>query len=266
MPDLTPPRIDVRLDDSRAGARIAHVTIDNRARLNSMGSALMEQFVAAFDELGKDESLRAVVLRGAGEKAFVGGADIDEMAAIDGERRGREFITRVHRVCHAVREIGVPVIARLHGFTLGAGLELAAACDLRVAADDARFGMPEVRLGIPSVVEAALLPGLIGWGRARQMLLLGDTYGAAEMADWGLLEFVEPHDAMDACIERCLTSILACGPQALRQQKALIRQWENLPMRDAVKAGIDAFAASWRTDEPSRMMTAFRTQKKAHKG
>ncbi len=266
MTHPTPPHIDVRLDDSRAGARIAHVIIHNPSRLNSLNSALMTEFVAAFDELGKDASLRAVVLSGAGTKAFVGGADIGEMAAIDGEARGREFITRVHRCCHAVREIGVPVIVRLQGFTLGAGLELAAACDLRVAADSAHFGMPEVRLGIPSVVEAALLPGLIGWGRTRQMLILGDTYGAAEMAHWGLLEFVVPEGELDATIGRCLDSILACGPRALKLQKDLIRQWENLPMRDAVQAGIDAFAASWKSDEPARMLAGFLAAKKARKG
>ena len=86
----------------------------------------------------------------------------------------RAFITRVHGCCHAIRAIPVPTVARIQGFTFGAGMEMAAACDLRIAATGAMFGMPEVKLGIPSVVEAALLPMLIGWGRTRQLLLLGE--------------------------------------------------------------------------------------------
>ena len=98
-----------------------------------------------------------MILTGAGERAFVGGADINELAHLDRDS-AREFITLVHRCCDGFRRLPVPVIARIDGYALGAGLELAAACDLRVASDRSMFGMPEVRVGIPSVVEAALLP------------------------------------------------------------------------------------------------------------
>lgn len=147
---------------------------------------------------------------------------------------------------------------RIQGFTLGAGLELAAACDLRVAAASARFGMPEVRLGIPSVVEAALLPGLVGWGRARQMLLLGEVFDAAQAEIWGLVERVVPDEGLDAAVDAWLDTLLLSTPQAIRLQKALVRKWEDLPVSDAVRAGIDSFARAWRTDEPARAMAAFR--------
>ncbi|MEK9721627.1 MAG: enoyl-CoA hydratase, partial [Quisquiliibacterium sp.] len=229
------------------GGRIADVTIDNRHRLNSLNAGLMDRFVACFAQLSAQESLRAVVLTGAGEKAFVGGADIDEMTDLDADG-ARRFITRVHRCCAAVRDCPVPVIARIDGHVYGAGLELAASCDLRVATDNSRFGMPEVRLGVPSVVEAALLPLLVGWGRARQILYLGETFDAAQALAWGLVEQVTSRSQIDAVIQGWLQSLMACGPQAIRLQKALVRRWEDLPLGEAVAAGINTFATAYQTE------------------
>ena len=117
--------------------------------------------------------------------------------------------------------------------------------------------MPEVKVGIPSVVEAALLPGLIGWGRTRELLLFGDTIDAATALDWGLVEQVVAPDRLDAAIDARLTSLLANGPRAVRLQKKLIRQWEDLTLSQAVGRGIETFAAAYETDEPARMMSAF---------
>jgi len=261
---MTESSIRVRSETRGTQGVVAHVTIDNASRLNSLNRRLMDEFAQTIARLSIDESLRAVVLTGAGTKAFVGGADIDEMATLD-PAGARAFITAVHRCCAAVRDCPAPVIARIGGHALGAGLELAAACDLRVAADGARFGMPEVRLGIPSVVEAAVLPSLVGWGRARQILLLGDTFGAEEAARWGLIEEVAPADRLDAVVERWLESLLACGPHSIRLQKQLIRRWEDLPMRDAIVAGVDAFAQAYETGEPAAMMARFRAAHRARK-
>ncbi len=253
--------VDLREDK---GAKVAWVTIDHQARLNSLNGALMDQFVRDLDSLSEDTELRAIVLSGAGEKAFVGGADIDEMAGFD-SGRARQFITRVHRCCAAVRNCPVPVIARINGHVLGAGLELAASCDLRVSSDSARFGMPEVRLGIPSVVEAAVLPTLIGWGRTRQLLLLGETYGAQQALQWGLVEEVTSNETLDTVIGGWLDSLIACGPNSIRLQKQLMRRWEDLPLRDAIRTGIDTFAQAYETDEPAQMMQAFRAAHRARK-
>lgn len=265
MQEARPQGVHVRIEERAAGARIAHVTIDNERRLNSLNSALMAEFVGSIEALAATEGLRAVVVTGAGGKAFVGGADIGEMAAVRDGDAARAFITRVHRCCHVLRELPVPVIARIQGFTLGAGLELAAACDLRVAAEGAQFGMPEVKLGIPSVVEAALLPGLVGWGRAREMLLLGENFGSAEALAWGLVERVVPAGQLDAVVDGWIGSLLHTGAEAVRLQKQLIRRWEDLPMRDAVRAGIDAFAAAWDTPEPARMMGEFQAARAARR-
>jgi enoyl-CoA hydratase len=254
------PRVTVHIDDRS----VAFVTLDNAAKLNTLNTPVMMALIDAVERLGANEDLRAVVLRGAGERAFIGGADITEMTGLDAAS-ARAFITLVHRSCDVFRRLSVPVIARIQGYVFGAGVEVAAACDMRVASADATFGMPEVRLGVPSVVEAALLPQLIGWGRTRQCLLTGDTIDAATAHAWGLVEEVVPADQLDAAVERLLASILASGPHAIRLQKALITAWEDLPLRDAIQRGIDSFVESWRTDEPRQMMRDFADQRRRRK-
>ena len=247
--------VSVRLDERPQGT-VAHVTIENAAKLNTLGNALMIAFVSQVEALAAREDLRAVVLTGAGPKAFIGGANIHEMATLNIEG-AQAFITLVHRTCNCLRELPVPVIARVNGYTLGAGLEVAAACDLRIASSNAVFGMPEVKVGIPSVVEAALLPGLIGWGRTRELLLFGENIDAATALCWGLVEQVVAPDALDAAVEVRLASLLSAGPQAVRLQKTLIRQWEDLTLSQAVRAGIESFTQAYATDEPARMMSGF---------
>jgi enoyl-CoA hydratase/carnithine racemase len=251
----------IELRHSHEG-RVAHVTVDHDAKLNTLNPALMRDFAARFAALSADGALRAVVLAGAGPRAFIGGADISVMAGLATEEAAEEFIRLVHGCCRAIRDCPVPVIARIHGWCLGAGLEVAAACDLRIAAEGAKFGMPEVRLGIPSVVEAALLPGLIGWGRTRRLLLLGETIGAAEALEWGLVERVVPEAGLDRAVHEWLERLLEAGPQAIRSQKALIRKWEDSSVSQAIAAGIESFAASWRTEEPARMLGGFLAARK----
>jgi enoyl-CoA hydratase/carnithine racemase len=244
------------------GRGVALLTIDNAAKLNTLNTAVMTDLISAAEHLSGDHKLRVVILRGAGERAFVGGADINEMAGLQPET-ARTFITLVHRSCDVFRRLPVPVIARIQGYVFGAGVEIAAACDMRVASTDAQFGMPEVRLGVPSVVEAALLPQLIGWGRTRQWLLTGDRIDAMTASSWGLVETVVPSDQLDAAVGRLVESILASGPDAVRLQKALIAEWEELPMRKAIQRGIDRFAEAWQSDEPRRLMGEFMRRRQA---
>ena len=150
-----------------------------------------------------------------GDRAFIGGADLNELAALTPDT-ARLFITRLHQACQAIRDCPVPVIGRIGGFCLGAGLELAASCDFLMAAEGAQLGMPEVQMGIPSVIEAALLPGLIGWGRTREMLLTGEPMPAERLYAAGVVNALsEPGGAADAAVamgER----IAANGPVAVR--------------------------------------------------
>jgi len=254
----------VQHEERPEGGHVVRLTIDNEAKLNSLNRALMAEIIETVGELAADPQLRLLVVAGAGERAFVGGADIAEIAALDRDS-ARGFITLVHRCCDAFRRLPVPVIARIDGYALGAGLELACACDLRVASQRAVFGMPEVRIGIPSVVEAALLPNLIGQGRARRLLLTGETIGAAEALTWGLVDIVAPHQALDEAVEDLARPILAAGQQAIRLQKSLILDWEELPTAAAVQRGIDCFVAAYGTDEPARMAGAMLAELRARR-
>lgn len=244
------------VDVQRDARGVARLTVNNVAKLNTLNTAVMTDLIAAAEALGRDRGVRAVVLSGAGERAFIGGADIGEMAGLDAGS-ARTFITTVHRSCDVFRRMPVPVIARIQGWTLGAGLEVAAACDMRVAAEGARFGMPEVRVGLPSVVEAALLPGLIGWGRTRRLLLTGETIDAATALSWGLVEEVVRADQLDAAVDRLVDAVLASGPHAVRLQKALIEDWQAMAVDAAIQHGIDGFVDAWSTDEPRAMLRAF---------
>ena len=243
--------------DRREHGVVAYLTINNARRLNAMNSTLMDAFIATMNELAAEEDLRAVVLSGAGPKAFIIGADINEMAAIKNAEQATAFITRLHRCCDAIRDLPVPVIARIHGYCFGGGLEMAAACDVRIASEAATFGMQEVKLGIPSVIEAALLPTLVGWGRAREIMLLGETFTAVEALEWRLIERVAPPSALVQAVEAWIGKLLTSAPRAVRLQKRLIRRWEDLPLAAAVQAGIDAFAEAYATDEPASAMREF---------
>ena len=189
--------VSVAREDRPEGGYLARLTIDNAAKLNSLNRELMLEIVDAVKALEAEPELRLVIVTGAGDRAFIGGADINELAALDPDS-AREFITLVHRCCGGFHRLPVPVIARIDGYALGGGLELAAACDLRVASDRAVFGMPEVRVGIPSVVEAALLPQLIGWGRTKLLVYTGDNIDARTALEWGLVEKVVPAAELDA--------------------------------------------------------------------
>jgi enoyl-CoA hydratase len=253
-------------DETRAQGRVVLVSIDNQKKLNSLSSEVMSQLVDTLHGLAADPDLRAVVLTGAGDKAFIGGANIDEMAALPSPEAARVFILKVHACSRAIRDLPVPVIAAVNGWCLGAGMEIAAACDMRLAAQTAIFGMPEVKLGLPSVVEAALLPSLIGWGRTRRILMTGETFSAADAAAWGLVEEVHPPALLFAAVEDLLDKLLDAAPRAVRIQKALIRAWEDLPVTAGIAAGVDAFEHAWTTDEPAAAMARFLADRAASKG
>jgi enoyl-CoA hydratase len=222
--------------EPRGDGVVARVTIDNPRQLNILGRATLARLAGAMRDAGSRAGLRAVVLTGAGDRAFVGGAHLDELAALD-PASAREFITLVHEACAAMRACPVPVIARINGHCIGAGLELAASCDLRIAAETASFAMPEVRLGIPSV---------------------GETIGAAEALAWGLVERLAPAPQLDAAVDAALDALLACGAEALRAQKALCKLWEEAPLDASVRASIDAFARAYESGEPARRIAQFR--------
>ncbi len=239
---------------------VVRVTICNAGPLNILGTPVIQGLIAGINSLRDDASIRALVLGGESPKSMIGGADIKEMAKLDPASAER-FISGLRDLCEAIRQFPAPVIARLPGWCLGGGLEVAAACDIRVAADNARFAMPEVKIGIPSVIHAALLPRLIGWGRARWLIMTAATIDAPTALSWGLVDVIAPSAQLDDAVEATLADLLACGPQALRSQKALLRQWEELPLTPSVNLSVPVFGDSFRTGEPQRLMAEFLDRK-----
>lgn len=251
----------VDFDDRGEAGRVARVTFNNPEKRNALGVEGKQRFIDVITELRHDDTLRALVITGAGDKSFVGGSNLADMRHYT-PADGHTASTKTHYACDAVRNFPVPVIARINGYCFGSGMEIAAAADMRVAADHAKFGMPETRFGIPSGMEAAILPRLIGWGKAVELVLTGDHIDAEEAARIGFLQKLVPYNGLDAAVEGWIASLLACGPNAIRVQKRLINDWERMAITDAAKVGIEAIAGCYATDEPRRLMDAFLNRKR----
>ena len=243
-----------------AQGNVHTLSVNNPARLNVLNSATMDAMRECLDDIANDERARVLILRGAGDKAWIGGADIREMADLDSDT-AVAFISRVHGLCRALRTLPIPVVAAIRGYCLGAGLEVAASCDLRLAAQGSCYGMPEVRVGLPSVIEAALLPRLIGAGRARDLVMTARVVDADEASRWGLLDgLVAAHD-LDALVDERVEQLLAGAPQAMRTQKMLCRAWEEQPLHDVIDISIEAFGNSFAGDEPRTFLQRFLNRK-----
>jgi enoyl-CoA hydratase len=240
---------------------VVRLTICNAGPLNILNSAAIKDLREGLEVLATERAIRALVVVGESQKSMIGGADIKEMATLD-QASAEIFITGLRDLCEAARAFPAPVIARIPGWCLGGGLEFAAACDFRVAAHDAKFAMPEVKVGIPSVIHAALLPRLIGWGRARWLIMTAATIDAPTALGWGLVDVVAPEDGLDAAVERTIAAILECAPEAMRSQKALLKQWEELPLKESVNLSVGVFGEAYLTGEPQRLMQGFIDRKR----
>lgn len=200
--------------ESREG--IAFLTVNRPKVLNALNAETMGELDAAVTALAADPAVRAVILTGAGEKAFVAGADINELAEAS-PVSGRETSLRGQRVLERLEKMGKPVVAAINGFALGGGLELALACHIRLAAEEAKLGLPEVKLGIiPGYGGTQRLARLIGKGRALEWILSGEMMDAAEAHRIGLVNRVLQRAELLAGAETLLRKILANGPVAIR--------------------------------------------------
>ena len=245
LPDGGAVQVDIETTDR---GEIAHLSIDHLQRRNAMGPAVILSMFSAAHELAARDDLRAVTLRGTGG-IFSAGANVKVMAGLDPDG-ARAFITSLHNCINAVRNLPVPTIAVLEGRCYGAAMELAAACDMRIAALDMIAGMPEVRVGIPSVIEACLLPRLIGWGKTSELLLTGRDLDAAEAERIGFIERCVPSGDVDEGVREWTDMILACAPEAVRSQKRVMRSWEADDSA-GIEGSIQAFSDAYLTDEPA---------------
>ena len=240
---------------------VATDTIREAKSLNILGTPVIADLTQAVRALAERDDVRVLVVRGTGDKGFIGGADINEMAALTRER-AEVFISALRDLCNALRHFPVPVIARMPGWCLGGGLELALACDIRIAADNAQLGMPEVKVGIPSVIHAALMPRLIGNARAAWLLLTGEIADAAESLAAGLVSRVVPLADLDVEVSRVASLLASFGPQVVRQQKRLLREWEEAPLDVSIDNSVAEFGSAFDTGEPQHHMATFLNRKR----
>ncbi len=235
----------------------AVVTIDRPEKLNALNDQTLDELEAVFAAIGTDRDVAGVILRGAGSEAFVAGADIEELSRqspIDGKERAR----RGQKVFARIEELGKPVIAAVNGFALGGGCELALACHLRVAAEGARFGTPEVKLGLMcGYAGTQRLPRLVGRGRALELLLTGEMIGAEEAHRIGLVNRVVPAaELLDACRE-LLGKILANGPIALRMTLDAVNRGSEMPLTEAQYLEASLFGLLCATQDMKEGTAAF---------
>ncbi|MFT0849332.1 enoyl-CoA hydratase [Achromobacter sp. F4_2707] len=235
---------------------IATLRMANAGSLNILSTPVIKALRVALAEIAENDDVRVVIMRGDGDKAFIAGADIKEMADLD-KTSAEAFIDQLRQLCDDVRHLRVPVIARIPGWCLGGGLEFALACDLRIGSDQAKLGMPEVKVGIPSIIHAALLPRIVGQARTNWLLLTGEILDAGESLEYGLLNRVVPADELDKEIDRVAKLMAGFGPVVVAQQKRLLREWEQEPLETSILNGVKEFAQAFDTGEPQRYMGEF---------
>lgn len=249
-----PPPVDVLCTtrEHTPGHNVATITFSNPTKLNVASGRLLAKLIKICEQLSKDDKLRAVVFTGAPPPtpskapAFIGGADIQELSKLSSPEEARRYIYPIHNACAAIAALPVPVIARVHGFALGAGLELMSSCDLKLATKESKFGMPEAKIGLPSVVEAALFPSMIGAGRTKRLVYLAEILSADTAQDWGLIErVVDDVPALDQAVDEWVGMIVKMGPQCMRLQKRLITKWENSTLQEGIMAGVRALEETY---------------------
>jgi enoyl-CoA hydratase len=236
---------------------VALVTIDNPP-MNALSSALLDELEAEIDALDADDEVRAIVLRGAGERAFVAGADIKEFPALRESAAEGGSARGIQRLGHRMDAARTPFVAAIRGFCLGGGLELAMCCDIRVCADDAKLGQPEIKLGlIPGGGGTQRLPRLVGHGRAMLLNLTGEFVDAGTAYAWGLVEKVVPAAELDDATLELAGQIAAQSPHAVGVLRELARTTRDLPLEEGLRREADAFVRCLRSEDGAEGVAAF---------
>jgi len=241
--------------------KMAWVTIDNPP-LNALNHTLMDELGAVFKELEENDDVLIVILRGGGERAFVAGADIKQFPPMD-QAVAEKFSFEGQGVFNQIEDFKGPVIAVIQGFALGGGCELAMACDIRIASEDAKFGQPEVGLAIiPGYGGTQRMPRLIPTGRAKELIYTGDVIDTMEASRIGLVDrVVKKEDLLDEA-KKLATKILTKGPLAIKAAKKAINEGLALPLRDGLKLEARYFGALFATEDKNEGALAFLEKRK----
>lgn len=246
------PFHNIRLE--RAGA-IATLIIDRPDVRNALDRATADEMSAALEGLSRDDTLRVLVITGGGDRVFVSGADIKDLKS-RAMRQGLEGCNNA--LFAAIEEFERPIVAALNGHALGGGLELALACDIRVAVDDARFGFPEVGLGImPGAGGTQRLPRLVGMGKAKELILTGDLIDAPEALRIGLVNRIVPRADFGAAVTALVDKLASRGPMALRMAKMAMNASARLPMDAGFQLEILAQSVLFETSDKDEGLDAF---------
>ena len=236
--------------------RVAILTIHRPDKLNALNEAVRVELLAALAEIETDDAVGAVVITGSGEKAFIAGADIGEFAGRS--PFDQRFAMRSPRIFDIMASFPKPVIAMINGFCLGGGCELSMSCDMRIASDKARFGQPEINLGlIPGGGGTQRLPRLVGMGQAMRMILSGDMIPAAEAKEIGLVDLVFPADEMRAKTLELAQKIASKSPLTLKVAKEALRASEKLAIEDGITYERDLFCLCFSSKDKEEGVAAF---------
>ena len=236
---------------------VALVTIDNPP-MNALASALLEELEAEIDALDASDEVRAIVLRGGGERAFVAGADIKEFPSLRDAPSTGGSARGIQKLGHRMDAARTPFVAAIRGFCLGDGLELAMCCDVRVCADDARLGQPEIKLGlIPGGGGTQRLPRLVGHGRAMLLNLTGEFVDAETAYAWGLVEKVVPVDELESAALEVAGQIAAQSPHAVAVLRELARTTRDLTLEEGLRREAEAFERCLRSEDGGEGVAAF---------
>lgn len=223
---------------------ILTIAIDNERKANSLDAEMLTQLIDAFDRASGDESLRAILLTSAGDRGFSAGMDTAQFEHEDSER-AYATITQLGEVCEAVKNCDLPVAAAIHGYCVGGALEIAAAADYRVAATDSWYSMPEVRIGIPSVLDAVNLWRVMGWTKATELIMTANRFTAQDMDRCGFLNaLVEPAEVRETALGY-LRDTMESDRAVIAQQKRLFRTWRNTHEQVAIADSRKEFALAF---------------------
>lgn len=242
---------------------IATITFNRPNALNALNGKLLDEFSAALDAIAPDEAIRVLILTGAGEKSFVAGADINELAAFD-TLQAKLFSRKGQTIIGRLQELAIPVIAAVNGYALGGGSEMALACDFVYASENAMFGLPEITLGIiPGFGGTQRLPRLIGSSRAKEMIFTGRMIPAAEAEKIGLVNRVMPRETLMEETLKTAGAIAAKGKVSLRAAKQAINSGLNVDLATGCQIEVDAFAICMASEDGKEGTHAFLEKRKA---
>lgn len=240
--------------------QVEWITFNRPEKLNCLTRENLKQISQRLKKIAADESVRVVIFTGAGEKAFSAGMHVNEFNGLT-PQDAYELISELKEVCELIRKIPQPVVMAINGYCIGGALEMSMAADIRVAAANAVFSMPEINLGIPSVLDSVLLQQHVGLSLAKEMLLTGNSVSVKRMNQLGFLNAVVEQDQVRATAKEYAEELIDKPYFTIKQQKELFETWQNSSLEVAIQDSVNKFALAFTTDIPQKRLDEFLAKK-----